>query len=148
MNKIIDFLITARTKTYAGNMGSVEPLLLGSKQLEYSKDNMLYRDIYNIGKGKFVGLETIYLDDKPVWSMSYYGNFEKMKEEDIDRILRKALTDRVEEVRLWNEVEYKIDDNVYKNVGVGDEEEFNGGEEIIKDGEVVYFFYYASALIA
>ena len=74
-NKLTQFLLKARTKTYAGHSGRVKPLLVGSKQLEYKEDNWLYRDIFNIGNNKFAGLETIYFKNKPIWSMSYYGNF-------------------------------------------------------------------------
>src|SRR5690348_5162661 len=131
-HKLIKFLLTARTKTYAGAGGKVTPLLTGSTQLEYSEANWLYRDIYNIGNGKFIGLETIYFENKPVWSMSYYGNFEKMTEEEADKILRKALQDKWDKVRLWNNVRYTVDNYKYTNEGSGSADEFNGSEKIEK----------------
>ena len=145
--KLTKFLLKARTKTYAGHMGRVKPLLQGSKQLEYKDGNWLYRDIYNIGNNKFAGLETIYFKNKPIWSMSYYGNFEKMTEEESDNILRKALIDKWNKVRLWNNVEYKIGDFVYINEGSGTIDELEGSEKIEKNGETVFFFYYAGAYI-
>src|SRR3989344_3908542 len=92
--ELTDFLLKSRTKTYAGNSGKVKPLLEGARQFEYKNGNWLYRDIYNQGRGKFAGLETIYFGGKPVWSESYYGNFEKMTEEEVDKILRRALIDK------------------------------------------------------
>lgn len=146
-DKLIEFLLKARTQTYTTNSGQVDPLLQGSKQMEYKNDEWLYRDIYNIGKGKFVGIETIYFKNKPVWSMSYYGNFEKMSEEEIDKILRKALKDKWDKARLWNNIKYEIDDYSYINEGSGSADEFDGSERIEKDNETLYFFYYASAII-
>ena len=146
-NKLTQFLLKARTKTYAGHSGRVKPLLVGSKQLEYKEDNWLYRDIFNIGNNKFAGLETIYFKNKPIWSMSYYGNFEKMTEDEADKILRKALTDKWDKVRIWNNVEYKIKDFVYINEGSGNIDEFEGSEIIEKNSETVFFFYYAGGFI-
>ena len=145
--KLTEFVLRARTKTYAGNAGKVEPLLAGSKQLEYSEDDLMYRDIYNQGNGKFVGIETVYLKDAPLWSMSYYGNFEKMTESEADSTLRKALIEKWDKVRLWNNVTYKMEDFVYTNKGKGSIEEFEGSEEIKKGKTTKYFFYYAGALL-
>ncbi len=145
--KLTEFIIKARTKTYAGNSGKVKPLLEGSYQLEYSEGTWLYRDIYNLGNGKFAGLETVYFESKPVWSMSYYGNFERMTEEEVDKTLRKALIDQADKVRLWNDVEYKTEDYVYSNSGSGNIDESEGSEKIEKDGETLYYLYYAAGFI-
>lgn len=145
--KLTNFILKARTKTYAGNQGEVKPLMEGSKQFEYSSNDWLYRDLYNQGNGKFVGLETVYFRNSPVWTMSYYGNFEKMTEQEADGILRKSLIDNKEKVRLWNNVTYEIDNFTYKNEGNGNIDEFEGSEEISKRGEKVYYFYYAAAFI-
>lgn len=146
-NKLIDFLLRSRTKTYVGNGGKVEPLLVGSRQLEYSENGWLYRDIYNIGNGKFVGLETVYSENIPIYSMSYYGNFEKMSETEVDKILRRALNDKWKEARLWNHLRYKIDGYTYLNKGSGGIEEFVGTEKIQKNRIELYFFYYAGGLV-
>ncbi len=141
------FLLKARKNTYAGNAGEITPLLIGSRQFEFKEDEFLYRDIFNIGNSKFVGLETIYYKNKPVWSMSYYGNFESLSEEEVDKVLRKALVEKWDNVRLWNNVQYKIDDYVYTNNGSGDIDEFDGSEKLEKNGKTVYYFYYAGAFI-
>ena len=146
-HQLIDFLLKARTKTYAGNQGETKPLLKGSKQFEYPSGDLLYRDIYNQGNKKFIGLETLYFKSKPVWSMSYYGNFKKMSGQETNDILKKALIDKKDEVRLWNKVTYKIGKYTYVNEGNGNVDEFDGVEQIIKQGEKIYFFYYAAAFI-
>jgi len=129
------------------NSGKVKPLLEGARQLEHKEGNWLYRDIYNQGRGKFAGLETIYFEGKPVWSESYYGNFEKMTEEEVDKILRRALIDKASEVRIWNTVRYEMGDYLYFNEGSGNIDELEGSERIEKNGETVYFFYYAGGFV-
>jgi ABC-type transport system substrate-binding protein len=147
--KLQEFLLKARTKTYAGGGGKVAPALAGSIQLEYREEDWFYRDLYYTGNGIFMGLETIYWKDKPIWSMSYYGNFKKITEEEVDRILRKALLENWQTTRLWNYVEWEFEE--YKYVCTpdfqGSIDEVAGVEKISKAGAEVYSFYYAGGFI-
>ena len=75
LHELAAFLIEAKRRTYAGlddDATVVDPLLRGSKQLEYRADPYAYRDIY-FGMGFFVGQETVSKDEKVVWSMCYSG---------------------------------------------------------------------------
>jgi len=146
-DSLTSFLLNARKNTYAGNAGEIIPLLEGSRQFEFKEKEFLYRDIFNIGNNKYAGLETIYHKSKPVWSMSYYGNFENLTEKEVDTILRKALSEKWDRVRLWNNVKYKIDEYEYSNNGSGNIDELDGSEKLEKNGETVYYFYYAGGLI-
>ncbi len=51
--KILPFLLRARTKTYAGKGGDVKPAFNGSKQLEHKEDKWFYRDVFYVGNGIF-----------------------------------------------------------------------------------------------
>ena len=139
------FLVKARTKTYAGGQGKVKPVLVGSDQLEYRENKWFYRDIYYTGNGIFMGLEVVHFETKPVWSMCYYGNFKKMREEEVDRILRKALLENGQKTRLWFPVEWEFENYRYvcRPDFQGSIEEMAGTEKIFKDGREVYFLYYA-----
>jgi len=147
--KILKFLLEARTKTYAGAGGAVEPVFKGSKQLEYREEDWFYRDLYYTGKGIFTGVEVVHFKDKPVWSMAYYGNFKKMTEEEIDKILRRALIKNSQTTRTWKKVEWQEGD--YKYVCEpdfeGSIEELAGVEKISKSGKEVYSFFYAGGII-
>ncbi len=149
MNKkeLEKFLLKARTKTYASADGKSEAILPGSVQYEYAEGDFLYRDIYYIGNGIFPGLETIYLKDTPVWSMSYFGDFSGMTEEQADSMLRKALMDNWELTRIYNRVEKDYDDFKYICDGQGTIDELTGTEEIYVRNKKVYFFYYAGGFI-
>jgi hypothetical protein len=70
----IDFLVEAKKQTYASetNDASVRPLWNEAKQLEYQKNDYLYRDIY-FGSVFFAGQEVVEEKERPVWSMVYSG---------------------------------------------------------------------------
>lgn len=148
-NKIVEFLLKARTQTYAAAAGKVESALPGSIQYEYREENFLYRDVYNIGNGIFMGIETINLNDKPVISMSYFGNFKQITEDEADSVLRKALIDNWDKARLWHHVKWEKENYVYvcEPDKAGNIDEFSGSESITKDGKQVYYFYYAGGFI-
>lgn len=147
--KLTSFLIGARSNTYAGARGKVKPAFPGSTQLEYRQGEWLYRDLYNLGNRIFMGLETVYFENKPVWSMCYYGDFKKMTEPEIDKVLRAALIKYKDKVRLWHKVEWKKENFKYVctpdyNRGI---DEVAGLEEIYKGKDKVYLLYYAGGLI-
>lgn len=149
MNKdeLLAKLLKFRTKTYATGTGKVTPALSGSVQYENRDGDWSYRDIYYLGNGIFPGLETVYYKGKPVWSMSYYGNFSGMTEEQADTMLRKALMDKWETTRIFNTVKKDYGDFEYICEGDGSIDELSGTEEIYVDKQRVYFFYYAGGYI-
>ena len=147
--KLTDFLLQARVKTYAGAGGQVKSVFSGSTQLEFTDNDWLYRDVYYTGRGLFMGLETVYFQDHPVWSMSYFGNFRKLSETEVDRVLRKALLENWKTTRIWKDVEWKS--GLYQYICTPDFEgsidELAGMEKIYKNGKEVYFFFFAGGLI-
>lgn len=149
MNKkdLEKFLLTARSKTYAAAQGKSEGMLPGSVQYEHSQGDFMYRDIYYIGNSIFPGLETVYLKDKPVWSMSYFGDFSGMSEEQIDSMLRKALIDNQKKTRMYNQVNKAYGDFTYICDGSGSIDELSGTEEIYAKSKKIYFFCYAGGFI-
>jgi Domain of unknown function (DUF5680) len=141
------FILTARSKTYASANGKSESLLPESVQYEFSDGEYSYRDVYYIGNGIFSGLETVFFQKKPVWSMSYFGDFSKMTEEQADNMLRKALIENWETTRIYNHVEKEYPTFTYICEGSGSIDKVEGTEEIIADNEVLYNFYYAGGYI-
>ena len=145
--KTEEFLLKARSKTYANAKGRMHPLLPGSVQYEFIQDDFLYRDIYFIGNGIFSGIETIYLAGKPVWSMSYFGDFSKMTEEQTDSMLRTALLDLEKQTRIYNEIMKDYGDFKYVCNGTGSIDKLSGEEEILVDKMKVYDFRYSGGYI-
>lgn len=146
---LLQFLLKARTKTYAGAGGKVQPVFNDSTQLEYKEGDLFYRDVYYTGKGIFMGLEVIHYQNKPVWAMSYYGTCKGASEEEIYNFLKEALLANWEITRIWKKVEWEKDD--YKYICQPDFEgsidELAGVEKILKQEKEVYRFFYAGGLI-
>jgi len=142
-----NFLLSARTKTYAGAQGKTRSALEGSVQYEHKLGDLLYRDIYYLGNGIFPGLETIYYKDKPVWSMSYFGDFSKMTEDQADAMLRRALIDNQKSARIYKHVEKDYGDFKYICEGEGTIDVLSGTEEIFVENEMIYVFYYAGGFV-
>lgn len=147
--QLVTFLTEARANTYAGGSGKVKPAFPGSTQLEHQEGNWLYRDVYNMGNKIFMGLETVYFKNKPVWSMCYYGDFKSMTENEADEVLRAALIKYKDKTRLWHQVEWK--DKNFRYICTPDYqkgiEEVAGLEEIYKGRQKVYYLYYAGGFI-
>ena len=148
-SELTNFLLKARTKTYAGGGGKVKPIFKDSDQLEYKEGSWFYRDVYYTGKGIFMGLEAVYFQNRAVWGMSYYGNFKNMKEKEIDSVLRKALLDNWKKARTWHKAEWQKGDYKYicEPDSYGSIEEMSGTERIFKNSEEIYHFYYAGGLL-
>ncbi len=146
-NDLETFLLKVRTKTYAAGTGKTDPLLPGSVQYEHVDGDYSYRDIYYLGNDIFPGLETVFYKGKPIWSMSYYGNFSGMTEEQADTMLRKALVDVWETTRIYKHIEKDYGDFRYVCAGKGSIDEVSGTEEIFVGDKRVYFFYYAGGFI-
>ena len=142
--ELLQFLLKARTKTYAGDGGKVQPAFNGSTQLEYREGDWLYRDVYYTGKGVFMGLEAIYRKDKPIWSMSYYGSCKDAPEEEVYNFLKEALLANWETTRIWKKVEWGKGDYKYicQPDFEGSIEELAGSETISKEEKEIYKFFY------
>ncbi|MBA4688256.1 MAG: helix-turn-helix transcriptional regulator [Candidatus Galacturonibacter soehngenii] len=71
--ELIEFLLEAGRRTYAGKGAEVEVSLRpGSHDLMYEKGKLKYMDSY-VGGERFVGEEVLFQDEVPVWSMNYAG---------------------------------------------------------------------------
>lgn len=136
------FLLKARSRTYVAADGRRNPLLPGSVQYEYREKDHLYRDIYYIGNGIFSGMEVVHDKDRPIWSMSYFGDFSKMSEEQADTMLREALVDLWDQTRVYKDVRRDHGRFMYRCNGKGSMQKLSGIEEISVQGNLVYSFTY------
>lgn len=79
--------------------------------------------------------------------MSYFGDFSKMTEEQVDKMLRKALMELRETTRIYNHVQKDYGNFKYICDGSGNIDEVSGTEEICVGKSKAYFFYYAGGFI-
>jgi Domain of unknown function (DUF5680) len=150
--EFLKFLIDAKRATYAaqGDDASVTPLIDGSRQLEYRSEDFLYRDIY-FGMSYFIGQETVYHKNEPVWSMSYSGGVDRKYGIDnvraIYSFLRQAMREVTHDNPFRGPKEFSEGEFVYHDRNDGDISEFHGSEEIKHGNEKVYSLRYSGGYI-
>jgi len=145
LKKLKEFVTEARENTYARSAKEVDnPRLSGSSQLEYYKSNFFYRDIY-FGKGlHFIGQETVYQNNKPVWCMVYMGE-ESPRE--VISFLKKSLLELSKKCRFGENCEFKEKNYKYIDKGSGTLKKFNGTETIQDKNVQVYRLDYMGGLL-
>lgn len=141
------FCLRARTRTYAAQQGRTEPLLPGAHQFEHGDGPWQYRDVFYQGNGVFPGLETVFHEGRPVWSMSYFGDYSQMSEEQADSMLQPALLALWDTTRTNVAVTQDFAGYRYTCAGRGTPAELQGREEIHVAGECVYWLVYAGGFI-
>ena len=70
--RILDFLLQAKTSTYAAHAAETSPSRPNSHDLRYAEGDLLYIDTY-LGGVSFAGEEAVWKDGVPVWTMNYCG---------------------------------------------------------------------------
>lgn len=148
-NEFLQFTITAKINTYAskGDAASVEPVLRGSKQLEYKLNDYYYRDIY-YGMEYFVGIETIEYKSIPIWSMVYSGgivkqNLSTQEIKETYSFLRDALLMVTTDLPYRGPKSYEKGKLLYKNDVKGGINNFSGHEMIFHNSEMIYELRYS-----
>jgi len=149
---LAQFLHAAKRATYAaqGDSASITPLVQGTKQLEYAKDEYLYRDIY-AGMNHFVGQELVYRSGQPIWSMSYAGGLvveaTGAAVGAIYGFLRSALRQCPQDLPLRGPSALEAGELAYALELHGSLEHFSGIEKITLAGSIVYELHVAGGTL-
>lgn len=153
MIRLAKFLVEAKRSTYAGlsdNATVTNPLLAGSKQLEWRDKDGFYRDIY-YGMTSFTGMEVLYFKDKPIWSMGYSGGtYVDVKIEEAETIyafLRSALMKVSRKFPVRGPSTFSVSDLTYNMTSHGGLESFWGREEVSTNGICRYALTFTGGLI-
>jgi hypothetical protein len=151
--EFLRFLLEAKQRTYAaqGDEATVAPLLAGSRQLEWREGEWLYRDIY-YGMAFFVGQETVFFQDAPVWSMSYAGGvaasvLAQERVFQIYRFLRSAMRQVSSDHPFRGPSRWQEGEFVYTDQHQGEIGAFWGSETITFQGESVYDLHYSGGFL-
>lgn len=149
---LAQFLLIAKRHTYAaqGDDASVTPLLPSTKQLEFSADGYLYRDIY-AGMNHFVGQEIVYHDDQAIWSMSYSGGMlddaTASTTSEVYRFLRAALREAPQALPLRGPGSMQCDQLTYTCDIAGTLGRFAGVEHIVLADTPAYELHFSGGLL-
>lgn len=143
--QLANFLVQAKRSTYAaqGDAASVAPLLPGVTQLEYALGDFLYRDIY-FGFAYFVGQETVYESDAPIWAMGYAGGMTDTGADvnAVYKFLRAALRQVESASPFRGPGLIRGDGFQYTSQTTGALENFSGIERISSNRAIVYELRY------
>ncbi|MFW9998917.1 MAG: DUF5680 domain-containing protein [Candidatus Hodarchaeota archaeon] len=148
--ELINFLVKAKTKTYASVGERGEKILQdGCKELEYSERNFLYRDRY-YGFNPFIGEEVVFDNGEFIWGMNYYGSVlgYQISAIEVYRFLQKAMRLVREDRPYRGPNNYIEGDFKYIDESEGNIESFFGNEKIFFRGEEVYKLYYHGGIIS
>lgn len=144
-DEFVSFLLNAKRLTYAahGDDATVTPALPGSRQLEYQKGNLFYRDVY-FGGACFIGQETVYDGSTPVWGMCYGGGVIRQGavRSDVYAFLRAALRQVSTERPYRGPSQWREGISAYTDDSLGDLEGFWGKETITFESNPVYELRY------
>jgi hypothetical protein len=150
--ELSQFLVNAKIETYASGSDKfvVNSVLTDSHQLEFSKDDFLYRDIY-YGGLHFIGMETVFQSGTAIWGMSYYGGIvpesPKAQIAGMPAVLKAALRQVPLDTPFRGPAIFRTSDYVYENDAQGEVNHFHGYEIIHIQGRVIYRLHYSGGMI-
>lgn len=72
ISELAHFLVKAKKATYANKTNKINSSRKESHDYSYQENNYTYFDSF-FGAENFSGQEIVYKDEKPCWSMNYYG---------------------------------------------------------------------------
>ena len=142
-------VVRAKAACYVGGGQSVSPSRLGSHDLTWSEGRWSYRDSY-FGGSDFLGQETVWCDETPVWAMNYYGHIVRDDLIDAARAgstIKAALSAMYAQVRFLGGFEWAGEFGTYRDSSDGDVTHFHGREVIIVEDEIAYALDYFGGLI-
>ena len=132
---LIAFLIRAKKATYAGKGAETTSSRIGSHDLVYQEDNLMYYDTY-LGGERFAGEEAFWISDVPSWSMNYVGRV--VGNHFSGDFLKEALLRVPCEKPYRGPEKYESGDYTYSCSVEGDFDWFQGKETIDYQGKLIY----------
>jgi hypothetical protein len=148
--ELCKFLLESKTTHSYANLEQVQKITMedGGTELVYSKATMYYRDRYYGGE-PYIGEEVVFIDNKAVWSMNYYGRVIDPTY-DAGRIyafLRIALKLMTLEMPFRGPKFYENDGLSYRFTADGGVECFEGREQIYSGNKLIYQGFVHGGLI-
>lgn len=142
--KTVDFLIRAKRATYAGKGAETASSRIGSHDLVYREDNLMYLDTY-LGGEKFAGEEALWISGVPYWAMNYVGRVTGSPFS--GDFLKEALFLVPEAAPYRGPEKYENGGYAYSCSVEGEPDWFRGKEVITYQGRQIYECYFHGGLI-
>ncbi len=137
--EFIEFLITAKKATYAGNSNMfAESCRNASKDLKFEKGKYVYLDSY-FGGFAFIGNEILWENNVPIYGMNYYGTMLiDSIPEGFSSFLKKSLLIIPNEAPYRGPREFHENEYSYFCEWEGPIETFKGYEYILLNNSKIY----------
>lgn len=138
------FLIRAKALTYASDGHLAAPSRKGAIDRIFQQGSFVYRDSLFDGQ-MAIGQEMVWFEDLPIWGENYYGQIHRpdvISPEMLDQILRRSMENMYHELRFLGAYRHEYEGYVYLDTNTGDMNQFQGLQEITKDGKQVFTMYY------
>ncbi len=151
MNKeeLNGFIVEAKSQTYAGGSQAQPSCRVGAYEIGYKRGIWRYLDSY-FGGTDFAGQEVVWLEEKPIWAMNYFGRIVAPGIIDAGAagtIIRAALSHLYKEGRFLGGMIFEHPLGRYIDASEGDCAHFRGHEFILVGGRKAYELDYRGGLI-
>ncbi len=143
-DKLVEFLIEAKRRTYAGHGAEVAPSRPNSHDLRYAEGELMYYDTY-LGGELFSGEEAVWLSDTPIWCMNYTGRV--IGQPFSGDFLKEALSHVEADAPFRGPASYISGDYTYECKCDGCFDWFQGYETISYKGRLIYDCYYHGGVV-
>lgn len=147
-NELKNFILEASRAAYASGDDSLKQKQVdGSKTIVYKNGSYNYNDNY-FGGESYGGRSVIFLGDKPIWMMVYYGLvYPDIELKEVYGFLVEALSNSNIEMPYRGPALYEKDNWKYENKLMGDVGKFSGTEKIFKNDICIYEADYMGGLV-
>jgi hypothetical protein len=146
---LTEIIVRAKAATYVGDGAKVPSSRVGSHDLSWSQGEWRYLDSY-FGGRDFLGQETLWLRQEPVWAMNYYGYIKRpslIDAQSAGETIKAALSTMYREGRFLGGWTWKGSHGDYVDESEGDATHFHGREIILVGGVEAYCLDYFGGLI-
>lgn len=138
------FLVKAKQNTYAAGENEIAHTQPDSHDFHYEEGDYLYMDTY-FGGQKFIGEERVWIKDRIVWGMNYYG--QSLHENFNASFLKEALSHVPVSMPFRGPEFYQNGDYIYQCQVQGDFDSFTGEERIYCRQEKMYICSFHGGMI-
>jgi Domain of unknown function (DUF5680) len=149
LDKLHTFIVTAKTRTYAGSGTASLSYRPRSHDLQFHEGDFSYLDSY-FGGTDFIGQEVVYVQGQAVWAMNYYGRIlepDLINSSEAGKIIKESLTELYKLERFLGGFEHSTSLGTYTDTNEGTVASFAGREWITRATTKVYELFYHGGLI-
>ncbi|MBB3657580.1 hypothetical protein FHX15_002812 [Rhizobium sp. BK650] len=144
-----NFIVEAKSQSYVAGAKAQPSYRIGAHDISYRRGIWRYLDSY-FGGTDFAGQEVVWLEEKPVWAMNYFGHI--MEPAIIDgtvagTIITAALSQLYKQGRFLGGMIFDHSLGRYVDTSEGDCTHFRGHEFIEVAGRKAYELDYRGGLI-